>query len=297
VQGAEVRALQGVGDYIESVSFLEVEVSKEAIYEGGALFEELDRQLALLGFESTDPVPWHGDIVYRRKFPRTAAMVQSAVPSPPPQPFQFHSQFGQDRFVYETFFRNAAGGVFFEAGIAGGEQISNTLFFERQLGWSGLLVEANPIAAERARASRRATVVTCALADTEEPMLFIEANLLGGLLRFMPPQQIRLIERTGANPAHRPIFKLSWVDGKRLDTVLLENGISAVDYFSLDIEGGEPAAMSTLDFAKVHVKVMTIEAKGPNEAQLLQLLTPHGFRVVRRLQEDLVFVHESFSPA
>ena len=53
----------------------------------------------------------------------------------------------------------------------------------------------------------------------------------------------------------------------------------------------------TLDFAKVRVKVMTIEAKGPNEARLLEMLTPHGFRVVRRLQEDLVFVHESVSPA
>ena len=35
-------------------------------------------------------------------------------------------------------------GFFVEAGAADGERFSNSLFFDKSRGWSGLLVEANP---------------------------------------------------------------------------------------------------------------------------------------------------------
>ena len=54
------------------------------------------------------------------------------------------SQFGQDRHMDSFIFKGKKNGFFVEIGGYDGEQFSNTLFLERERGWDGLLVEANP---------------------------------------------------------------------------------------------------------------------------------------------------------
>jgi hypothetical protein len=54
---------------------------------------------------------------------------------------QFFSQAGQDQFVFENFFRGRRNGVFVDIGACDGEKFSNSLFFERFMGWRGLRVE------------------------------------------------------------------------------------------------------------------------------------------------------------
>ncbi len=62
---------------------------------------------------------------------------------------KFHSQVGQDRFLLENFFRGKRGGVFVDIGAYDGETFSNSLFFERTMGWTGLCVEPLPSAFEK----------------------------------------------------------------------------------------------------------------------------------------------------
>ena len=57
------------------------------------------------------------------------------------------SEGGQDRVLWEELFRNdsqADSGFFVEFGARGGVYDSNTYFFEKKLGWRGLLLEASP---------------------------------------------------------------------------------------------------------------------------------------------------------
>ena len=68
---------------------------------------------------------------------------------------KFHSQIGQDRFLLEHFFRGRRGGVFVDIGAYDGEMFSNTLFFERSMGWTGLCVEPLPSAFAKLAATRR----------------------------------------------------------------------------------------------------------------------------------------------
>ena len=65
VQGAEMLCLLGAGDYLKFVKFLEVEVSQQALYEGGALFHEVDHWLKQQGFVRVSNVPWHGNCIYQ----------------------------------------------------------------------------------------------------------------------------------------------------------------------------------------------------------------------------------------
>ncbi len=64
---------------------------------------------------------------------------------------KFYSQAGQDQFLFEHFFRGKRNGVFVEVGAFDGEQFSNTLFFERVMGWKGLCVEPSAAFSRMAR--------------------------------------------------------------------------------------------------------------------------------------------------
>jgi FkbM family methyltransferase len=204
----------------------------------------------------------------------------------------FKSQFGQDRYVLELFFSNRRNGYFVEIGAIDGVELSNTWHFEQALGWDGLLIEASPRYCELAARQRRATVVNCVLADTEGRMLFLDAGYVGGLLRFMPPQQILEIEYY-EGPKQTPVGA-RWVDTKRLDTVLSAQGVTRIDYLSVDVEGAEPQILSTLDFGKVSVGVVSVEAKGDAIHAIKAILEPAGFVMMGRVEADAVFVHRSF---
>ena len=66
IQGAELLGLQGAGAYLDHAAFLEVEVSTTPIYEGGALFEDVNALVESKGFARLSATPWHGDVVYVR---------------------------------------------------------------------------------------------------------------------------------------------------------------------------------------------------------------------------------------
>jgi len=55
----------------------------------------------------------------------------------------YKSAQGQDKWLNEIVFRNKEDGFFVELGSMGGEVNSNTFYFEKQLNWDGLCIEAN----------------------------------------------------------------------------------------------------------------------------------------------------------
>lgn len=64
VQGAELEVLMGGIAALRHASIVEVEISQQEIYEGGALFDSVDGFLSSHGFTRITHVPWHGDVLY-----------------------------------------------------------------------------------------------------------------------------------------------------------------------------------------------------------------------------------------
>ena len=82
-------------------------------------------------------------------------------------------------------FRNQKKGFFIEAGAYDGEMFSNTLYLERRLGWTGLLVEPNPDAfSELVLKNRRAHLFGHCLSTQRRPEVveFDASGLLGGII-------------------------------------------------------------------------------------------------------------------
>ncbi len=70
LQGAELRALQGMGTYLDHVDYIYCEVNREKVYEGCALLEELDLWLKGKGFKRVELFLWpsnYGEAFYVRE--------------------------------------------------------------------------------------------------------------------------------------------------------------------------------------------------------------------------------------
>ena len=77
-------------------------------------------------------------------------------------------------------------GFFFEAGAYDGVSVSNTLFFETQRNWNGLLVEANPDNYDQllTKARKSYSFGNClSMKATPEVILFDATTIFGGILR------------------------------------------------------------------------------------------------------------------
>lgn len=70
VQGAELECLRGARQILDSLKYIECEVSQEEVYDGGALYHEIIDYLDEAGFDLATDVPWHGDVVFQRRSPR-----------------------------------------------------------------------------------------------------------------------------------------------------------------------------------------------------------------------------------
>lgn len=70
VQGHELSVLQGLGDGLARFRMCKCEVSRVAMYAGGAMFEDIDAHMKAQGFRLAShryvQVPRHGDVLYLR---------------------------------------------------------------------------------------------------------------------------------------------------------------------------------------------------------------------------------------
>jgi FkbM family methyltransferase len=70
VQGHELSVLQGLGDGLKMFAQCKCEVSKVPLYDGGAMFEDIDAHMRKMGFSLAShryvQVPSHGDVLYIR---------------------------------------------------------------------------------------------------------------------------------------------------------------------------------------------------------------------------------------
>ncbi|MCL4125763.1 UNVERIFIED_CONTAM: hypothetical protein GTU68_013388, partial [Idotea baltica] len=74
----------------------------------------------------------------------------------------------------ELLFRNQSSGFFVEAGALDGQMLSNTLWLEKELGWTGLLVEPDSVDyKELLKKERKAWSSRSCLSPTTHPKMAI----------------------------------------------------------------------------------------------------------------------------
>jgi len=69
IQGVELRAIKGLGEYLSHIDYIYTEVNEDSVYENNDLLKDIDKYLLLKGFSRKETCiingNW-GDALYTR---------------------------------------------------------------------------------------------------------------------------------------------------------------------------------------------------------------------------------------
>lgn len=215
---------------------------------------------------------------------------------------EFRGQNRQDQFIYETFFKGKRNGTFFECGALDGKYLSNTYAFEAHFGWRGVMVE--PLTAQYEMLVTNRPNSKCyhaCVGSKEESVLFFN-HKGGGLSGIVKEVGRRHIERLEYSYSVHPLayqrnpdlLKLEWKEVKNTTKVITEAGITHVDFFSLDVEGGEDAVLAGLDLDQVTVDLFCVEMNPQSNDEVSAFFNKHDYVRIASVGQDLIYLRREF---
>ena len=207
---------------------------------------------------------------------------------------EYFSQFGQDRFIDQHVFRGLTGGTFVEIGAFDGITHSNTYFFEKYRGWSGICIEPNPAQWDLLRQNRSAKCRQVCIGDRVETVSFRVvdgpdgAGMLSGRADQSDAKIAELAKREGGN-----VHTIE-VPSTTLSRVLSEEGISRVDYISIDAEGHDFVILRSLDW-NLKPACISMEATNKDYLPVRRYLSRIGYRIAEKLEADFIIVRDDIA--
>lgn len=198
---------------------------------------------------------------------------------------------GQDMWVIKEVFNGKRGGFFVELGAADGFSDSNTFALEKHFGWTGLLIEPNPINHAKIKGPHRRTATAVQLAVDPVPGK-LEFMVDGQLSSLLVEEADNMTDRRAAKVArYREQGKVVTVETLPLEEIFDRyNAPADIDYFSLDVEGSETRILRNFPFDRYRFLALTIERPTP---ELNEILFRNGYHFVKNSLYDTFYVHES----
>lgn len=186
----------------------------------------------------------------------------------------YKSQIGQDKWV-QSVLGDKPNGYFIELGACDGVYYSNSYFFEKSLGWSGICIEPNDNFLTALRANRSCHVDNgLAFSIEGEEVEFSQCDALGGIID----------ENIGPFTERKnTVKKITTTLGNILDKY---QAPSIIDYLSLDVEGQEYNILRTFPFDKYKFRCITVEHNAPHigtehQMNIRTCLEANGYKFVK----------------
>ncbi len=206
-----------------------------------------------------------------------------------------HSQYGQDVFVNEHFFKNKKNGIFVDIGASDGVLLSNTYFFEKSLEWAGICIEPRPDKFAELCKNRSCICVNGCIADQagEQPFLFLEGYTgdLSGLVATYNQHHINRInnELIARGGSHQLIKMPCYL----LMDILKRCAINHIDYLSIDTEGSELSILRSINFNEVTIDIIDVE-NNYGDTEIAAFLIEQGYDLVAKIDCDEIYRRKNY---
>ena len=187
------------------------------------------------------------------------------------------SQCGEDQWILENLKPDR--GIFFEVGSFDGIQSSNTLAFE-DLGWTGVLVEADPFLACKSQETR-AAITICGAASNYDGFCGFDINLsdrgLSGTQVWPFPDRHRHIRV--------PCFRLQ---------TLIDWHYQKCDFLSIDTEGTELIVWDGIGPYRPKIVMMEYQTcdNPPQDKRIIDVMTRHSYTLRHTTKYNLILTRD-----
>jgi FkbM family methyltransferase len=179
-----------------------------------------------------------------------------------------------EELVIRDFFQDRKDGLFLDVGCAWPIKNNNTYYLEAKLGWSGIGIDALPEYAQPwARKRRNSKFFNYLVTDHGGTVESFYRSELAGISSIKPMK----------GPAGRDVkYEEIRVPTTTLTKLLEQNGVSKIDFLSMDIEGAEPLALAGFDIDRFRPDLACIELRGATRDKVLGYFAAHGYERIER---------------
>lgn len=196
-------------------------------------------------------------------------------PSPNPADVWLAETYGPERasqgleeWVIRDFFHDRRGGVFVDVGAADYKTFSNTWYLERELGWSGIAIDALAEYREGYERHRpRTKFFNLFVSDGSSA----NATLFFGKDKWVSSMDRAFTEKWGTVEGAVDVATVT------LDALLDSQHISSFDFLSMDIELAEPKALAGFDIRRFTPALVCVEAHPEVLQEILEYFARNGY--------------------
>lgn len=215
----------------------------------------------------------------------------------------FYSQDKQDELLETYVFKGYRRGVFVDVGAWDGVTFSNTLFFEKERGWTGIHIEPLKEQYETLTKNRpNTTNLNIAVSDFNGETDFLSipgpTSMLSGIMSNYDPRHIqRIALETSALQTQGTTVT---VPVRRLDSIFREHAIQRVHYLSIDAEGSEMNIIRSIDFEFTYIDVIGFENNYEDKTRpIVEFLQQKGYirLPIKSYDVFMVRANSPFRPA
>jgi FkbM family methyltransferase len=178
--------------------------------------------------------------------------------------FKFYGQNEQDKFIFENYFRDKNNGICVECGSFDGVVESSTLFFEQNLGWTCINIEASPPIYEMLNMNRKFSYnFNFGLSDKEDILIFNHVlhpkiDKFGNGSFNHKEIHKKILEDQGCEFVNYEVKTIRYE--KIIDEFMFSNfPTRKIDLFVLDVEGYELEVIAGMKKSKYLPDIFCVE--------------------------------------
>ena len=203
----------------------------------------------------------------------------------------YYSEYQQDEFLNKNTFHGKKEGVFVDIGAYDGILASNTYFFEKNLGWTGICVEPLDNAYANLIKNRKCICVHGAVSACAEIRDFVEVHgripTFSGFLNTYHKKHWSRVNTILEKQSHK--WSIIKVKTFTFNDLCKKYKLNHIDYLSIDTEGSEEEIIKSIDFKNIDINVIDIENNYGNTT-MRHYLESNGYKFITHLKIDDIYV-------